>query len=58
MEDMKPQLIKNENGYNFWKMQSPRGNTYWNITPDTETHPPLSGYSNKEYIEEIKHQQF
>ena len=58
LQDMEPKLIKNENSYNFWELQSPEGKTYWNITPDTEKTPPLSGYANREYIEAIKHQKF
>ncbi len=51
------ELIKEENGYKFWKMLDSNKAEYWNITPISGS-KPSGGYSNKGYIESIKHQSF
>jgi len=53
---MKHELLKTENGYDFWKLTSGRG-VWWNITPEgRETKP--GGFVGKEYIENVKGQKF
>ena len=50
------ELIKTENGYNFWRMTE-GNNILWNITPISEGEPQ-GGYRSKLWIENIKHQKF
>lgn len=52
----KPELVKTSDRYNFWRLTD--GKTeYWNITPKDQE-PPLSGYKNKSYIENVKGAKF
>jgi len=54
---MKRELLKIENGYNFWKFTQGAG-VWWNITPTSSDYEPTTGYADKEYIEGVKHQKF
>ena len=54
---MKTELLKNENGYNFWHIKSSGGADLWNITPEDHD-APNGGYYMKSAIEDMKGQSF
>ena len=51
------ECVKTENGYDFWTGYDGNGDQFFNIIP-ANSPPPLGGYYDREYIENIKHQTF
>lgn len=51
-KDMK--LIKTKFGYNFWKSTNKEGKPYYNVTPQSQSKPPTSGYMDANFICKIK----
>ncbi|NOQ21617.1 MAG: hypothetical protein GQ565_03060 [Candidatus Aegiribacteria sp.] len=57
MKGHKTKLLKTENGYDFWYHHNPPCGSWWNITPAGSGEPD-GGYTNRAYIEGMKHQSF